>query len=245
MTQKVLVGLLAIAIFGTAVVVTSCGKGVTGGTSAQLSFNSTTVASNSFDLFRKFSWFPEALAVVGVDEPYSFGVKFLGAYLAENVDSVTQNNIGEVTKIYLDPACPEDGCPSADTVTTFFDFARSPNEVNAELNGQKRLVKPGTYRYVRMDFCIGGGTRNVRIKKTAADSDYTYFNSNNCGQTSAVMDPPLTIEKGDQVLINLNYSLANTLKNCNAGDVTSVDGTCLPAGNSVSFPAFNPTAKKL
>ncbi|HAR42400.1 MAG TPA: hypothetical protein DCS07_07170 [Bdellovibrionales bacterium] len=230
-------GLIA-GVTTTTLMISSCGKGVLGGTTAQLSFNDATITASMFDLLKTFKLFPEALAAPAT--PVYFGIKFLAAYLAEDVDPITQNNAGQVAKIYVNPECPDNpGCSSSEAVTTFFDFARTSTEVNAELNGQKRIIKPGTYKYVRLDFCIGGGTRNVAFRETAG-SELVYANSNNCGRTSQPMTPPLAITEGDQVIINLNYTLTDLVVDSPGGDVSPISGT-----RSVSFPDFIPTAKKL
>ena len=54
------------------------------------------------------------------------------------------------------------------------------------------------------------------------------------------MTPPLAITEGDQVIINLNYTLTDLVVDSPGGDVSPISGT-----RSVSFPDFIPTAKKL
>jgi acetamidase/formamidase len=50
----------------------------------------------------------------------------------------------------------------------------------------------------------------VAFRETAGGI-LVYANSNHCGVTSAVMNPALTVSEGDQVTINLNYSLTNII----------------------------------
>src|SRR5690606_34669748 len=47
-----------------------------------------------------------------------------------------------------------EGCPD-DAVEDYFDFARSTEAVNAELNSQGLAVLPHTYKYVALNFCSG------------------------------------------------------------------------------------------
>ena len=113
----------------------------------------------------------QALGFTSAD---SFQMKLIAAYLAEDIDPTTQNNVGNTTMFWLNPDCSEDitscttdpttnggkdeqGNTWAHTVTTFFDFSNVTN-VNTALNSQGREIDTGTYKYVRLEFCKWQGT---------------------------------------------------------------------------------------
>jgi hypothetical protein len=152
----------------------------------------------------------------------SLRLKLIAAYLAEDVDPVTQNNIGKSAMIWLNPECSDDisGCnvagmalPPGPRITQYFDLARPSAEVNAELNSQDAAIEPSTYRYARVELCksYGGQTQadipTLMWQGPGMDSEQSFV-SGDCGRTSLPFDPPLVIAAGDAVTISLGYDLA-------------------------------------
>jgi hypothetical protein len=152
----------------------------------------------------------------------SLRLKLIAAYLAEDVDPVTQNNLGDTEMIWLNPECGGDisGCnvagfalPPGPRVTQYFDLSRPTAEVNAELNSQDATITPATYRYARVELCKSyGGQTQADIPTLmwqgpgmAAEQPFV---SGDCGRTSLPFDPPLTLAAGDAVTISLGYDLA-------------------------------------
>ena len=152
----------------------------------------------------------------------SLRLKLIAAYLAEDVDPVTQNNIGKSAMIWLNPECADDisGCnvagmaqPPGPRVTQYFDLARPTAEVNAELNSQDAAIEPATYRYARVELCksYGGQTQaeipTLMWQGPGMDAEQAFV-SGDCGRTSLPFDPPLVVAAGDAVTISLGYDLA-------------------------------------
>src|ERR1041384_2340395 len=100
----------------------------------------------------------------------SLRLKLIAAYLSEDVDPTTQNNIGQTAMIWLNPECNDhiSGCnvegmtlPPGPRITQYFDLARPSAEVTADLNAQDTPIEPATYRYARVEMCksYGGQTQ--------------------------------------------------------------------------------------
>ncbi len=132
-----------------------------------------------------------------------FAMKLASVYLAENVDPVTQNNVGNNAMLWTSPHCT-----SADDCS-LFDFARPTATVNADLNSEELDVDPGTYRYVRMEFCYHGD-RPTQPNIVWSGGDMTTphgFLEMECGVTSAEYNPPLELRPGDSVSVDVGYDL--------------------------------------
>lgn len=225
-----------------------------GSASAKLQFsNSNAVAMNWFDHLK--AWIlPNSYAAVS-SSPTVFKLKLLGAYIAEDVDPNTQNNVGQVSMFYRNPQCvsedlmrcnvnpgtAEDGLPWTDIVTDFFDFGQGTDAVNVALNAQNLSITPGIYRYVRLDFCKGdtNGHPNAAWAGGMVNNE-TLFSTSMCGVTSVEMNPPLIVEDGDSVTIQLSYDYSNSIQtgadaqgwNCVGADANK---TCF------SIPDFVPS----
>jgi hypothetical protein len=136
-------------------------------------------------------------------------------YLAEDVDPVTQNNVGQTAMIYLNPECHGDieHCGPAATfahqVTTFFDFAQGSAAVNAALNAQANSIPATTYRFARMEFCKygPGADPNLVWQAPGMSAPATGF-FNSCGVTSKPFAAPLVLKDGDSVRVELAYDLS-------------------------------------
>jgi hypothetical protein len=156
----------------------------------------------------------------------SLRIKMLSVSITEDVDPVTQDNIGVTSNIWINPECGGDndtcnidgmdGGPSGPRVTQFFDFARPTADVNAELNSQDAKVTPGTYRYARVTFCkaLGGQqlpTKPTLMWKAAGMPGELAFTSGDCGRTSLPFSPPLEIKAGHSVEVVLGYDLTQAI----------------------------------
>jgi hypothetical protein len=180
--------------------------------------------SARLELANKTATLPAHAAALLADGT-SLRIKLLAAYLAEDIDPVTQDNLGPSAMIWLNPECNGDtsGCnvagmtlPVGPRVTQYFDLARPTAEVNAELNSQAAALAPGTYRYARVELCKAyGGQTQAEIPtlmwKGPGMAAEQPFVSGDCGRTSLPFDPPLVIADGDAVTISLGYDLATAI----------------------------------
>lgn len=154
----------------------------------------------------------------------SLRLRMIATYLAEDVDPVSQNNVGRTSMIWLAPECQGDisGCnvsgyatPAGPRVTSYFDLSRPTAEVNADLDAQDNPVDPGTYRYARIELCKSyDGIPASEPTLMWAGPDMTTeqpFTSGDCGRTSLPFDPPLVLGVGDSVTIRLGYELARSI----------------------------------
>jgi len=184
-------------------------SGCMGGASARLELDNRTAA-------------PPAHAAALLADGTSLRLKLIAAYLAEDVDPVTQNNIGHTAMIWLNPECNDDisGCnvagtalPAGPRIEQYFDLSRPTSEVNAALNSQDASIEPGTYRYARVEMCKSyPGDAPPAIPtlmwKGPGMSAEQAFVSGDCGRTSLPFDPPLELAAGDAVTVSLGYDLA-------------------------------------
>lgn len=190
-------------------------------------------------------------ALIGDDYPAStFKMKMIAAYLSEDVDPITQNNVGATQMIWVAPECAddlmhcnistgtaEDGLPWSNIVTTFFDFSNTESAA-ATLNQQNREVTTGIYRYVRLEFCKTNpdGYDNVQWASDAVGVTDASFKIDHCGVNSKVFDPPLEINAGNSVTVSLNYSLDDVVSEQNWNSNNCVNGYCF------ELPQFSPSA---
>jgi hypothetical protein len=135
--------------------------------------------------------------------PTSFKMKILAAYVVEDVDSVTQNNIGQTGMVWLNPKCSSinDCKPSMVDYSDLTD----PTAFNAELNSQALAIKTGTYKYVRVEFCQGSAdSTNVKVTSGSTTKEFTY---GGCGVTSVALATPITLAEGQSITIAVSYDL--------------------------------------
>jgi hypothetical protein len=137
--------------------------------------------------------------------PTKFEMKILQAYVVEDVDATTSNNVGKVSRIWVHEDCADpNNCKPADV--SYFDLT-DPTAANAALNSQARSVDAGTYRYVRLDFCVGSSeTPNVRFSYGGNEFEKTY---GGCGVTSSALPSPVELRDGSSVTIQLSYDLTD------------------------------------
>lgn len=135
-----------------------------------------------------------------------FEMKILSAYLSEDVDPVSMDNTGRSERIWVNPKCPSaDGCRDSDV--DFFDLS-NPAEANRQLNSQGLDIAAGSYRYVRVEFCVGGAKGNLLRFKTAAMPAPIEAPYGGCGVTSERLEPAVEIKDGSSVTIALKYDLS-------------------------------------
>lgn len=187
--------------------------------------------------------------------PTTFQMKMIAAYLSEDIDPVTQNNVGHTPMIYLNPECQgdiehcdvsagtaPDGKPITHIVQSYFDFALPADQVNAALNAQARTVQTGSYRYVRIEFCKYNSGNANNVTWGTADTGAIEFNGGGCVVTAPI-SPPVSIGSGEQITITLNYDLAGTVQ---TGDSASGQ-SCAGIGATracFTIPTLVPSATK-
>jgi hypothetical protein len=160
--------------------------------------------------------------------PTMYAMKMLAVYVSPDAEGAHSAPGG---LIWANPACPGhtsnselgvgdeqktieydvlDDCDDA-KVTTYFDFARPSETVNAELNSQEKKIPPGTYNYVQLNFCIGGAkTKNLRFQTSDMDAPYD-ISINQCGAVSAKADPPIVVGEGEAVTVEVTYDLTDVI----------------------------------
>jgi len=164
-----------------------------------------------------------------VDSVTSFKIRFIAAYLVEDVDA-SSNNVGEVAIFYLNPECGGDinGCGLAGgegvtkPLSAYFDFTTAAT-ANAAINASALSVKAGTYKYVRLDFCQGTTTDDQIQFKLAGMSAAQSGRTGTCGITSLEANPPITVSEGGTVNVTLAYD-PKEFFNLSASDYG--DGRC-------------------
>ncbi len=197
----------------------------------------------------------QSLGFVGAD---SFQMKLIAAYLAEDINPSTQNNVGMTSMFWLNSDCADDimSCttdPTSNggkdeegnnwrhTVTSFFDFSNVAN-VNTTLNSQGREIDTGTYKYVRLEFCKWQGSAsypNIKWSYSAVSSGAEQsFSQSSCNVTAEI-SPPIEVKDGDTVTITLAYSLDGTLVASGGATAANCAG-----GFCFTLPTFTPSASK-
>jgi hypothetical protein len=239
---------LAVAAFGFQS--TGCGKG--GSATATLKMSNTANPGSS--LF----WNPHPGDTAGLtpSTPTTFKMKLIAAYLAQDIDPTTQNNVGGTSMFYLNPDCAndimhcdisagtaEDGAPYSHVVTSFFDFAQTSSQVNAALNAQALSIEAASYKYVRLEFCKVNSGNSNNIQWGDGQNAVKSFKRNSCTVNSAVMSPAITVNAGDSVTVSVAYNYANSIS---TGAGATGDDTTGSGGTTQGFtlPTFTPSATK-
>lgn len=228
----------------------ACGKG---SGSARLQFARST-ATTALDQARTGS-----VAALATHTATSFKKKLIAAYLAEDVDPVTQNNIGNTSMFWLNSECSEDisncntfspdrnGGTATHLITSLFDFT-DPAGTNALLNSQGRSIAVGTYRYVRIEFCKYGAPEDNDASTGQHNIEWAYDDGSttttgkiaedSCGVTSALASP-IEVKDKDSVTVTLTYSLDGSISDSVGGSSANCSGSyCF------SVPSFVPSASK-
>jgi hypothetical protein len=174
--------------------------------------------------------------------PTVYKMKLMCAYLAENITSGRQDNIGQTQMIWLNPQCADIRNCDPDTTTYWFDFAQNITAVNAELNKQNRTINTGTFRYVRLEFCKEAAKLpNLQWQAGNMTAPAT-FTVSDCAMTSVAADPPIVLKEGGSIRIQLAYSLFEFItvmagQTFTMGQCSSDGRYC--ASNTVQFtPSF-------
>jgi hypothetical protein len=185
-------------------------------------------------------------------KPTVFQMKLIAAYITADIDSVTQNNVGATSMVYLNPDCAddimhcdisagtaEDNTPMSHIVTSYFDFGGTSAAVNAALNAQGRTVEAGSYKYARLEFCKLNSANANNIKwadgTTVPTGSPQEFKRNSCTVNSVEIVPPITIADGGTATVSIAYDLTNSI---------SGGTSCDDSSGAVCFtmPSFIPSA---
>jgi hypothetical protein len=175
--------------------------------------------------------------------PTSYGVKMLNAYISPDQSGATSGPAG---LIWSNPACSvssqkseingkeftyesvDSGCDDS-KVSSYFELARATADVNAELNGKKYSILPGTYNYVQLGFCIGGAkSKNIQFQAEGMSAAYQ-VSQDSCGVSSTKADPPIVVGEGESVTISLAYDLKGVIVDVTSGGGTA-DSKCYSSG---------------
>ena len=191
------------------------------------------------------------------------------------------NNKGKTSRIYQNPECPETSDKSQCDVTPnsqykgnagfkyiekFFDFAQTSEVVNGALNSQGRAVDAATYKYVRVEFALSAPEAEYPNTKWALATPQVVAERGLASvfrgvtlpirNESTGADEPLTLKRGETVVVNLAYDLVGSVKiGSSKGPKTTSGATpdqpddCSGTlGNAdyicFTIPQFIPTAKK-
>ena len=240
----------------SAISLVGCGKNTTDTGTAKLKFSNTQ--NNSVGYLNIFnSFFMQKAFAATMSAPTEFKMKLVAAYLSSDIDPVTQNNIGTDAIFYENPECAGDlkhcdvgagtavdGTPYTHLISTAFDFGQSSTEVNAALNAQGASLPTGQYKYVRLEFCKVNEANAPNVEwQGGLNNTETAFDKSSCTVNSAVMNPPLVLNKGDTATIQLAYDYSNSIQ---VGADAQGDN-CTGSGDSTTcftVPHFIPTATK-
>jgi hypothetical protein len=187
--------------------------------------------------------------------PTEFKMMLIAAYITEDINATTQNNVGQTAMVYLNPDCAddimhcdisagtaEDGAAYSHIVTSFFDFGGTSATVNAALNSQGKTIAAGTYKYARLEFCkVNTGNAN-NIKWNDGTVGEQSFKRNQCTVNSSAFTTPISVTSSSTVTITLtyDYSSAITTGASATGDNCVNQGTA--GGVCFTLPTFVPSA---
>lgn len=194
---------VVLASFALVALVTSCKKNENDSKKGTVKLQLASVATSSFegdDSISAMGTCPSSFTCI---DPTSFQMKILAAYVVEDVDSATQNNVGQVGMVWLNPKCTSinDCKPS---MVEYSDLT-SPTTFNADLNSQALAISTGTYKYVRLEFCQGSAdANNVKVTNGSTTKEFKY---GGCGVTSVALTSPITVAEGSSLTINVSYNL--------------------------------------
>jgi hypothetical protein len=201
----------------------SCNRDESGGAQAIVSLHNRTSESLA------------SAQPMNVATPSHFGMKITAIYLAADIDE-DGSNIGSTSMVYLNPDCPSISSCEPSDLNTYFELALPTSEVNAQVNAQARTISPGTYRYVRIEFCkFDQDSPAVRWSEDNGTT-YRYGSHGGCTTNSNIFDPPLAVDEGDVVTVTLSYDYENIISD--SGGSICDNGRCL------SVPDFEPSATK-
>jgi hypothetical protein len=183
----------------------------------------------------------------GQATPATFALRLNRIYLSEDL-TATQEDAGNVSVVWVNRDCAAGSC-------AYFDLTKSSGEINRVLGAEPQLTRPGTYRYVRLEICNpGAAAPNIEWKTNAmpAPREVTH---GWCAVTSRSFDPPLTLDAGEAVTIDLSYDLSSVTSPMPVTTLTAsvdarrsfvdCDASAAPQATCLKMPALVPSVKKL
>ncbi len=185
------------------------------------------------------------------EKPLVLGVKIIAVYLSEGSDD-KGNNTGKTGIIYLNPECNEDirNCDiggAQNNVTKFFDIARDPAAVNADINASAREIEVGEYYYTRIELCKTASADALNLKfQTSGMTGPTEVLRTACVASGAKSATAISVTEGATVTVDLGYDYSDAAWIFAAGD-TSTSGAldCVMVGDHkecIKLPTFTPSA---
>ena len=177
-------------------------------------------------------------------EATTWALKLIQVYLVEDVGGDGWSNSGQTSYIWINPVCgtktydsgaismANEGVCDTSKITTYFELARSSDQVNADLNSQNIPVLAKTYKYIRMELCDNklASDLNIKIASTSGGlAKAASLRTGNCIVLSKI-DPPLTVAKGDSVKVSLKYDLSKAIVDYNYDTTTGSYSTATSAG---------------
>lgn len=150
--------------------------------------------------------------------PTTYAIKLVAFYMTEDIDPVTQNNVGGAIRIWTSSKCDDDltycgidPAHSGQYVVDYFDFARGTDVVNADFRNYTRhsindQVSPGTYRYIRMDFS-GKQYDGDTMPYLKFGTSTKYEIRPNTTNVLVKLDTPFVLKSGQSFEVNLAYDL--------------------------------------
>lgn len=209
-----------LAVIGVVIALTSCNKKDDDSKTGTVKLQLASVTTSNLASHQPISILGTCPSGFNCLTPTAFKMKILAAYVVEDVDPTTSNNVGQVGMVWLNPKCStiNDCKPSMVDYSDLTD----PTAFNTELNSQALGVKVGSYKYVRLEFCQGSAdSSNVQVTSGSTTKEFTY---GGCGVTSTALATPITVSEGQSLTIAVSYDLKDgevywvNGGNCSASD---------------------------
>lgn len=195
---------IALIFFSFSVLIFSgCKKSSEDGKTGFVKLEMESISATS--LMKRVSTFGSCPSGFTCIDPTSFKMKILAAYVVEDIDATTSNNVGQVGMVWLNSKCSSinDCKPS---MVDYSDLT-NPTDFNDELNSQALAIPTGTYRYVRIEFCQGSAdSDNVQVTNGSSTKEFTY---GGCGVTSSALSTPIELQEGQSLKISVGYDLSD------------------------------------
>jgi len=176
--------------------------------------------------------------------PLYVGAKISMVYLVEDVNNATQSNIGQTSMFWINPDCDgtNNGCLPT-KISHYFNLSQSTAEIETTLNSEAIGIRPGTYRYVRVEFCnteLASNSNNYQIQATAQTAQFPVTLSE-CGATTQ-LPAPLTLAAGDSVVVTLAFDLTSSILVTNVAPTGDSASLCSPQQGDGNYYCFVPIA---
>lgn len=194
-----------------------CGtKTGTGAVNVSFANNTGNNLAAEFHAAGALHFAPSLEALLGVT-PTIYQMKLVVMYLVENIDPETQDNVGEITSIWISNRCDSDlyqcgiGPHAGSYIVDYFDFAAGTAAVNSALNSYQRDpnrgINPGTYRYIRIDFQGATGSQDPDVANLKFGTSTGYEVRAQEGAWDIALPEPLVLDAGESFTIDLAYDL--------------------------------------